>query len=140
MEGYTKVLSKEAMFDKIFHIERYPQWVKYCKKIYVNEIKEGATFEDITTILWIPMKINHTILSIKKNKEIIFFMNLPGGGKMWHIFTFDQKGEYTYMRSEVTFDLGNQLYNNTVGYILEKRWENLMKNAFPEVKTYQRIQ
>lgn len=140
MEVKTKVLSREAMWDKIIHIERYPEWVKYCKKIDITEVKEGATFSDITTLLWIPMKIHHKIISIKKYKEIIFFLPLPGGGKMWHTFTFGQDHDETYMRAEIKFDLGNILFNNTVGYILEKRWENILNNAFPEIRNAKRIQ
>src|SRR5690349_4391327 len=119
MESKSKVHSKKDLWRTMTKLEDYPKWCKYCKKITATEVKEGAIFHDVTTLLWIPLKISHIITKVKLHQELHFFLPLPGGGKIWHKFTFKQRRDHSLMRTEITFDLGNTLFNNTVGYILE---------------------
>src|SRR5579862_9534631 len=140
MEAKSKKFSHKELWLAIADLEKYPEVVKYCKKITVTEIKEGGTFQDVTTLLWIPMKITHVITKLKPHEEIHFFLPLPGGGKMWHKFSFKQDGEHGLMIADISFDLGNELYNATVGYLLEKRWEALLIHGFSGLDEVNRVE
>jgi len=139
MQAKSKIHTQKALWQAMADVQKYPNWVKYCKSVSVTEVKEGATFHDVTTLLWIPMKIEHVITKIKPHEEIHFFLPLPGGAKMWHRFSFKQEGEYGVMIADITFDLGNRFYNATVGYILEKRWESLLRQGLPGLEDVKRI-
>ena len=139
MQARSKTFPLDAMWDRIIDLENYPKWVKYCKSMHVTEVKEGAIFHDVTTLLWIPLKVKHIITKIKPFEELSFFLTLPGRGKMWHTATFKQEDNYAQIQAELIFDLGNRFFNATVGYVLEKRWENLMRNVFPEIEEIKRL-
>jgi ribosome-associated toxin RatA of RatAB toxin-antitoxin module len=130
LQAKSKKHSHKELWKTVADLEKYPEWIKFCREMRVKQVEEGQTFHDVTTLLWIPMEIEHVITKLKPHDEILFFMTLPGGGKMWHRFTFRQEDKYGHMTAEITFDLGNKLYNATVGYVLEKRWRQLLKQGF----------
>jgi ribosome-associated toxin RatA of RatAB toxin-antitoxin module len=140
MQGKSKTHSHEELWKLAADLEKYPEWVKFCKKVTITEIKEGETFYDVTTLLWIPLKIEHVITKLNPHEDIHFFIKLPGGGKMWHRFAFKQDGQHGLVVADISFDLGNKLYNATVGYVLEKRWENLLRHSFPGLDEIKRLQ
>lgn len=133
VEARSTTLSQKDLWKIVTTIENYPKWCKFCQRILVAppELVEGTSWVDITTLLWIPLKAKHIVTKIKPFEEFHVFLPLSGGGKMWFQFDFKQKGEHSYMTSEVTFDLRYKLINATVGYILEKRWKQLMEHGFP---------
>lgn len=136
----SDTLSHKELWKIMTTLEDYPKWCKFCKSIISSEIKEGEIFYDTTTLLWVPLKIKHTITKIKPYEEIQYFLELPGKGKMWHKFTLQQKDKETHLISEVSFDLGNRLRNATVGHILEKRWVELIKQGCPGLTMIKRVQ
>ncbi|HSX09373.1 MAG TPA: hypothetical protein VLF93_04415 [Candidatus Saccharimonadales bacterium] len=142
IQARSSIHSHKDLWKIMTAIEDYPTWCKFCKKMLTKDIKvvEGTVFHDVTTLLWIPLTIKHVITKVKPHEELHFFLPLPGGGKMWHKFTFKQKGKYSYMTSEIIFDLGSRLRNATVGRILEKRWRQLIEEGFPGFDEKKRIQ
>jgi len=137
IQAKSKKHSQKALWKRVANLEKYPKQVKYCKAIFITEIKEGAVFHDITTLLWIPLKIKHIILKLDPYKEIKFLLPLPGGGKMWHTFMFKQEAKHARVNIEMAFDLGNRIFNATVGHIIEKRLVALLKHGlsgFEEIK------
>ena len=104
-----------------------------------TKMEVGAAYHDITTLLWIPLKIKHVVTKMEPYKEFHIFIPLPGGGKMWHKFKFLQEGDIGVMMSEVSFDLGNKFINATVGHVLEKRWMQLIKQGFPGLDEKKRL-
>ncbi len=140
MVGKSKTFPVEAMWKRIFAIEDYPRTMKFVKSVAIPHVKVGTKYTDVTTLLWIPITVNHIITEVKEKEKLCFFLPLPLGAKMWHTFLFSRKGKEAIIRAEISFDLGNWLFNNTVGYILEKRWEELLLHAFPEIEDKKRVQ
>ena len=121
-------------------LEEYPNWCKFCIKMMPTQIKEGAVYHDITTLLWIPLKIKHVVIKMDPHKEFHTFVPLPFGGKMWHKFSFLQEDDKAVMISEITFDLGGKLRNATIGHLLENRWMQLARQGFPGMDESKRLQ
>jgi hypothetical protein len=140
MQARSTTLSQKDLWAIMTKIEDYPKWCKFCKSMVITEFEEGAVFYDVTTLLWIPIKIEHVITKIKPYEELHFFLTLPRGGKMWHKFSFKQEGNIGYMTIEVTFDLGNKFKNATAGHVLEKRWLQLIHQGFPGLEEKKHIQ
>lgn len=133
LEAKSTTLSRKDLWRMVTNIGDYPSWCKFCQRIFdaPTKIEEGSAWIDITTLLWIPIKVKHIVTRVKLYEEFYAFLPLPGGGKMWFQFSFEQKGKDSYMNNEIMFDLGNRFINSTVGYVLEKRWIQLLRQGFP---------
>lgn len=127
---HSKNISLEKAWDLITDIEKFPQRVKYVKKVKVFGTGVGSKWDDITTILWIPMRMRHTVKSFDKNKEYSFIIRFPSNGQMEQKYTISQKDGESIIQALVTYDLGNKLLNMTLGSILKKRLENMLVSSF----------
>ena len=127
------------MWNRMVTIKDYPEWVKFCKNVMVTNVEEGAIFYDVTTLLWIPLRIKHVITKLNPYEELCYFLTLPGGGKMWNTFSFSQQDMLAQIHAEIKFDLGTKIANATVGHALEKRWEDMMRSSFPEIEEIKRL-
>ncbi len=135
----SKTLTHKDLWNRITTLEEYPDWCKYCIKMMPTKLEVGAIYHDITTLLWIPLKIKHQIIKIEPHKEFHLFLPLPGRGKMWVENKFAQEGNIGVLETEVRFDLGNRFFNATVGHVLEKRWMNLIRQGFPGLDEKKRL-
>src|SRR5260221_3515462 len=139
-QSKSKTLTQKDLYNVLYATEDHPKWAKFCKSVTVTEKKVSAIYHDVTTLLWIPLKIKHIFTKIEPYEEIQVFLPLPFGGKMWHTSSFKQQEKEALMYCEVAFDLGNRFLNATVGHILEKRWEELFKQGFPGLEETKRLQ
>jgi hypothetical protein len=135
----SKTLSQKDLWKTMTTLEDYPNWCKFCIKMIPAKLEEGAEYHDITTLLWIPLKIKHVVIKIEPHNEFHTYVPLPGGGQMWQKFNFSHDGEKAVLLSEITFDLGSRIANATVGHILEKRWMQLARQGFPGSDEYKRL-
>jgi len=133
-------LSQKDLWKVLTTTEDYPKWCKYCKLSTPTDIKEGAIFHDVTTLLWVPIRTKHIITKVKHHEELHFFSPLQGGGKLWNKNYFTDKGNHRLMTTEISFDLGNPFYNYTIGYLLKKRWLKLLKQGFPGLEEVKHLQ
>lgn len=127
------------MWDRIVTVKDYPKWVKFCKSVTVAKVEKGGGYRDVTTLLWIPIVINHVITKLTPKKDIWYFLTLPGGGKMWCKFSFSLEDSISQVYAEIEFDLGSRIANFAFGHILEKRWEDMIRSSFPEIEYMKRI-
>jgi len=127
---HSKNISLEKAWDLITDIEKFPQRVKYVKKVKVFGTGVGSEWDDITTILWIPMRMRHTVKSFDKNKEYSFIIRFLSNGYMEQKYAISQKDGKSTIQALVTYDLGNKLLNITLGSILKKRLENMLVSSF----------
>lgn len=134
VETQTKNLSLEKAWELITDIEKYPQRVRYVKKVKVRGAGVGSQWEDLTTILWIPIKMQHTITSFKKNKEYGFTIPLSFGGimKQNYIISKEKQNAVT-IKGSITYDLGNKFLNNTIGSILNRRLKKMLLTSIRNI-------
>ena len=70
VNALSKNITLEETWELLSDIQKYNQRVKFIRKVTLYTNAQGKYWEDITTVLWIPMKIKHKITSMKKNQEI----------------------------------------------------------------------
>ena len=125
-------LTLDEIWDILTDIEKYPQRVKYVKKVKIRgELKEGTCWEDTTAILWIPQKMTHTITSFKKNKEYSFSVPLYFGGIMtqtYQISTGQQKA--TLIKGTISYDCKNKFANRLTKIILNPKLKDMLESTF----------
>lgn len=127
---HLKNMPLNKAWDMITDIEKYPQRVKYVKKVKVYGAGLGSEWDDVTTILWIPMRMRHTVNSLIKNKEYGFTIPLYFGGTMVQKYTLSEKDHESVINGSITFDLGNKILNAALGPILENRLKNMLISSF----------
>lgn len=120
-------ISTEKAWTLLTEIETYPKKIKFIKKVKVYGTGKGSRWDDLTTILWIPLLMHHTVTSFKQNAEYAFHIPLKTGGFMDHKYIItknNQKGAKVDMI--VTFDLGNKFLNITLGILLKQRLKDML--------------
>jgi ribosome-associated toxin RatA of RatAB toxin-antitoxin module len=132
LKGSTNTLSVDDLWSRISNIDDYPQAIKFCQKVESVDAKAGGYYIDTTTLLWVPFTIEHHITHMNYHEEVRYFLPLPLGGKMWHVFKVGEEGGRTQLEAEITFDLGNAIFNHTVGRVLKRRLRTMCIDSFPE--------
>jgi len=124
----VKVLARteqpvDEIWDVIIDIKNWDKLIKFVKKItIIDQVKVGTRFYDVTTILWIPTKIEHKILDIQKNKRFKMEAYMPfNGGKMFQTILINDKGKYKEVEIEISFTINSFLLDLLFGHILKKR-------------------
>lgn len=130
---HTKKIPLEQAWDIITDIDKFPQRVKYVKKVKVFGTGIGSEWDDITTILWIPLQMRHTVKSFNKNKEYSFIIRFHPGGYMEQKYSLSQKDQGSIIQALIKFDLGNKFLNTTLAPILKKRLRNMLTSSFQKL-------
>ena len=128
----------DAVWSVITKVEDYPSYIRYVYKVEWSEsLKVGSEWFDWSTIIFVPLRLKHVVVKMKPNKELVFFMPLPFGGKMNQLFTISQSGSGTKMRAEINFDLKHPILNQVVGPILTRRLLIMMNSTLDNFKRKQ---
>lgn len=127
-------ISLENAWSLITEIEKYPSRVKFVKKVKVYGRGEGSRWDDVTTILWVPLTMHHTVTSYKKNKEYSFKIPLGLGGKMRQKYILIKETPNTIkVDGSITYDLGSKLLNKTIGIILQRRLKKMLVSSIQNI-------
>ena len=116
-------------------VEHYPEHVKYMHKAKLSgPFGVGSQWVDVTTVLWIPMAVTHKVAKLKENKEIVFDISLPFGGRMIQTVILNGDQKTPEVVGEIDFDLGNPLANFLVGQILKRRLQDMLASTLKKVQ------
>ncbi len=129
----AKNIPLQRAWDIITDIEKYPQRVKYVKKVKMFGEGVGSEWDDITTILWIPMRMRHKVSSFNKNKEYSFIIHFLANGYMEQKYSLSQKNEGSIIHALIKYDFGNKFLNVTLGSILKNRLKNMLVSSFQKL-------
>lgn len=115
--------SIEEIWDVIIDIKNWDKLIKFVKKIDIKENpQKGTKFFDITEILWIPTRIEHTILKIEKYKRFQMEAYMPfGSGIMFQEINIENKGKFSEVTIEVSFEIYSSLLDLIFSPILMMR-------------------
>ncbi len=129
----TNKLSLDTMWHRVADITTYPQRIKYCHKVWDVDLREGGGYTDLTTIMWVPLTINHHIVEERYHTRIKYSLAHWGGWTSTQTYTFTTDQDITTLEANISFDFGNQVLNNTFGPILKKRIVRMLESGFPEL-------
>ena len=130
----VRVRTKNKDIDKVWSIltdiKSYPKRVKFVKKVDIYGKSAGSKWDDTTTILWVPMKMKHTVIAFQKNKEYSFEIPLYFGGKMKQEYKLIKEGSQgVVIKGIVSYTLGNRFLNKTIGVLLNRRLRNMLLSS-----------
>lgn len=124
----------QTFWQQVVDINNYPKYFKYMQSAkLLGSAEVGAQWEDLTTILWLPMKIKHKITKLDENKEIAFEVALPTGGEMYQKMVLEGDNGVTKVFGEIKFELGNKWIDFFLGPILEMRLKKMVSSAYESI-------
>lgn len=129
IKAQTESLTREKVWDLLIDIEKYPERVKFVKKIEIHGVGKGSKWDDTTTILWLPLTMHHTVKNFVKNEEYSFSLPIWGGGSMEQAYTIKEEGKKVIVEAVVNFTLGHEIFNLTIGKILKARLKEMLISA-----------
>lgn len=134
VSGRSTSISLDTAWELITDIKNYPKRIMFVKKVKIYGLGKGSQWDDLTTILWFPLKMRHTITSFKKNAEYSFYIPIQTGGfmKQKYILTQESK-KCVKIEITVTFDLGNYILNSIFGTILKQRLKKMLISSIQNV-------
>lgn len=126
VQGATS-LSSTRIWNLITDLSLYPKHVKFVKKIYSDKpLSLGTSFSDITTIVYIPLKITHTVNIFEKGKRLGFFVKMPVYGFMKQSVEIKGDGSNRILNLTIEFDFQNKFFDFIFGKFLEKRVREML--------------
>ena len=128
-------LSREALWRILADISQYPYHVTFVKDTILYGItRVGTNWDDITTILWVPLRMRHIITTMDQHRAFAFDLILPLGGTMRQEYVLHDVANETVLIVSVHFDLGNKLANVVVGPLLERRLRRMFSDTFTRLR------
>lgn len=129
-------LSEEELWQLFIDISNYPKYIKFVQKTELKSEKliPGAIWYDWTTILFVPMKIKHIVVSVKPRSEIGFDVTLIFGGIMQQRFSFSGDSNRTLIKGQISFDLKNNFMSKILGGFLQKRLQEMLEGSLENFK------
>jgi ribosome-associated toxin RatA of RatAB toxin-antitoxin module len=133
LRAATSELTLDEMWHRVSDIKTYPQRIKYCRRVWDVDFREGGGYTDTTTLLWWPLTIRHHIAEVHYPTQIKYDLNHPGGWTSTQTFTFGRDGDRTTLQATVVFHFDNPLYDRVFGFLLKPRLVRMLGSAFPEL-------
>ncbi len=122
--------SRSDTWKLVTDVENYPKYIKFLSRVHLDEpFKLGSHWSDWTTILYLPLHINH--INTKLEPEKIFEYNFKVGlrGSITQRFEIIKGDNPTEVKFTLVLDFPNRLAAFFVLPILERRWKVVMKEA-----------
>lgn len=133
--------SPDAIWSMLINIHDYPKYVKFVHKVESPpDLRIGDDWFDLSTIVFLPLNIKHTVTEMEPKRKLAFLVPLIFGGKMKQSFLLTQVNRGTDVRVEIAFDLGNPVFNQIIGPLLERRLMVMMNDTLKNLgrKIYER--
>ncbi len=124
-------LSQEEIWKLITDIKNYPTYIKYCLKAKGPEpIKKGDWWWDWTTIMVLPLKINHQVVELNPNNYLKFLVPLFFVGNLTQEVTLTETTKGTQVVIEVSINLKNKIADLLLGDFLYKRTQTMINSIY----------
>lgn len=118
-------------------LKKYPKFIHYQHAVFLlGPLKEKTVWYDLTTVVWFPILVKHTISKIEEKKCIAFDIPFPFGGYNHETITIVKKNEKTEIRGRLEFDLGNKFVDRVFGDLLERRFQIMLEQSIKNIEKY----
>ena len=123
----TSTQDKTTLWQILTDIASYPQRARYCQRVYnITDIKVGGGFDDVTTILWLPLHMHHQFTRVEVNKALAFDLPLQFGGNMTQTYELVHQDSGINIVITIEFDLRNRLYDMLIGRLLQNKLQKML--------------
>lgn len=133
-----KVLSRvvsqippEEIWAHIVAVKDYSEIMPFTYAIKVRQypLSLHSSWTDVTTVLWFPLVMKHTVHAFKENEQLYQVINLPFGGKIEEEFLLSVVNDSTVLEIIITFHPGSIPFSKGILFFWEKRMRYLVTTA-----------
>ncbi len=122
--------SRKEAWKLVTDVENFPKYIKFLSGVKLQEpFKLGSHWSDWTTILYVPIHINHVNTKLEEEKVFEYKFGVGLGGTVLQRFEIIKGDNPTEVKFSLVLDFPNRLARFFVLPILESRWQVVMKEA-----------
>lgn len=130
---FTTSASTKNIWSILSDVDNYHRYIKYCRSSKLKgEFKEGSSWYDWSTVVFLPLKINHKIIKITPGEKIIYQIKMPIGN-IWQTILIS-KGKKTKVKLEVVIDFPNRFIEKTLGALVYMRNREMLASTMNNFK------
>lgn len=127
-------LSTEKTWKLLTEVENYPYYIKFCNKaVLEGPFEEGSYWYDWTSVVYLPLKIQHKIEKVLLLQEIKYLITTPLL-KISQNITCTEKQSKTMIRIEFKYDFANKLFEKIFGSLIYRRNKEMLVNLMDNYK------
>lgn len=127
--------STERLWQMFSDVKNYPKYIKYCHKAgLIGQFQVGSTWYDWSTVVFVPLKVNHRIVKVSPNRELLFNIDLPFFVSLDQRFILESKGVGTEVNIEITIDFKNKLMEILLGSLIAYRNRKMIEGTISNVQ------
>lgn len=134
---FTTLLNvpSDQIWPRLEDINNYPAYIKFCHKAELNgPFVSGSTWYDWSSVVIIPLKITHEIISVVPKKEIIYRIKLPSNGELWQKLILNTEEGKTRVSLEVTIEFGSKILDIIIGPLIYYRNKVMLEATLNNIK------
>lgn len=121
------------IWSLLSNVNNYHLHIKYCLRSgLIGNFQEGASWYDWSTVVYVPLKINHKIIKIVPHKKIEYKIELPIGD-IWQTLSIST-GKQTKVRLQIVIDFPNRFVNQTIGSLVYYRNRKMLEGTIENFK------
>lgn len=125
----------EKGWDLLCDVERYPRFVPYIWDVKADgPMRKGMVWYDRTSILGVHQHVAHHVDTVKKNKQLVFFVPVLCG-KVTEDFRLESVGLGTKVTMTISVTLHPGIVEETVGRILITRFGMMLEKTFEKLES-----
>lgn len=131
-------ISQEKAWSFITSVKDYPKVMPFTYAVSATHdpLKVGSKWSDITTILWIPLRMTHHIYRYDAYHTLSQRIDLPFAAELDEQFHLKSNGKKTKVSVTVTFHPGHIPLSPMILSIWEKRMKYLVSTAVQNLENY----
>jgi uncharacterized protein YndB with AHSA1/START domain len=122
----------DVVWDKVTDLDEYPRYFKYIARVEKTEMKVGETWRDWTNIVFLPMKIEHTVTRLIPHAQLDFTFSTPFGGAVAETISFTDLAPGTQLHVEIDIDL--RIWDFLFGRLLARRLAEMINGALDKLE------
>ncbi len=110
-------------------LKLYPKYVKHVLKVRgPKELSVGDEWQDLSTMLWLPLFAKHKVAILDKHKMVGYDITFSsfGGGEMIQRVHLTKNGQKTKFNASIKFRINNRLLNFLISPVLKSRLKDTM--------------
>ena len=128
-------VGKDRLWSFIADVQDYPKTIPFCQRVEIkDELKVGGYWADWSTILWVPLKINHDIIEVQEPNRLRYKIKTFFGSELGQNFVLEGNEEESQVQAEFTIDLKPRLLDFFLGKLVEKRNLEMIEGTIKNVR------
>ena len=128
-------VGKARLWSFIADVQDYPKTIPFCQRVEIkDELKVGGYWADWSTILWVPLKINHDIIEVQEPNRLRYKIKTFFGSELGQNFVLEGNEEESQVQAEFTIDLKPRLLDFFLGKLVEKRNLEMIEGTIKNVR------